>query len=377
MDPLAGISTENVSLPSNLVLDPDEGRVDPDFLASLRSDPDAFRALSSDERVAAYREHGAAIGEGVVLGERTLIIAPQIALEDRVVIGDDCDISCDEVFAVGALTHFAHRLEVRCRRASFGTNGHIGRHVRIGGGGARDPWGTFAAGDLLFLGDEAYVNPCRPVLIGREVFLTMRSVIVTHNIGHSVLEGFENRFAPVVIEDRAQIGIGTVVYAGCRIGREAIVGSNSYVVTNIPAGKLALGVPAEVAVSASRPLPPDRRSRVLAQMLDDLRELLELRGYDVAAGNNSFTLTREGEISHVLALDEVGPDFEAPTGTEVVVLTLSLNGGAPPRGCAVLDLLERRVHGEGGVVLDSVREFCRKRGIRFEPGPWRYSGGLI
>jgi hypothetical protein len=24
-----------------------------------------------------------------------------------------------------------------------------------------------------------------------------------------------------------------------------------------------------------------------------------------------------------------------------------------------------------------VREFCRKRGIRFEPGPWRYTGGLL
>jgi hypothetical protein len=35
------------------------------------------------------------------------------------------------------------------------------------------------------------------------------------------------------------------------------------------------------------------------------------------------------------------------------------------------------VHGSGGVVLDSVREFCRKRGIRFEPGPWRYREGLV
>ena len=61
---------------------------------------------------------------------------------------------------------------------------------------------------------------------------------------------------------------------------------------------------------------------------------------------------------------------------ETVVLTLALDGD-PPAGCAVLDLLGRRVHGEGGVVLESVREFCRKRGIRFEPGPWRYGGGLL
>ena len=62
---------------------------------------------------------------------------------------------------------------------------------------------------------------------------------------------------------------------------------------------------------------------------------------------------------------------------ESVVLTLELSG-EPAEDVAVLDLLERRVHGSGGGdVLDSVREFCRKRGIRFEPGPWRYRGGLV
>ena len=52
----------------------------------------------------------------------------------------------------------------------------------------------------------------------------------------------------------------------------------------------------------------------------------------------------------------------------------STSRGDVPDGVAVLDLLGRRVHGSGGVVLDSVREFCRKRGIRFEPGPWKLPG---
>jgi hypothetical protein len=59
-----------------------------------------------------------------------------------------------------------------------------------------------------------------------------------------------------------------------------------------------------------------------------------------------------------------------------VVLTLEAPGDLAS-GVAVLDLLGSRVHGEGDVVLESVREFCRKRGIRFEPGPWRYRGGLV
>jgi len=261
--------------------------------------------------------------------------------------GDECLVRCDEIFAVGSLTHFGPGLDVSCRRA----------------------------------GDEAYVNPCRPVLIGREVFLTMRSVIVTHNIGHSMLEGFENRFAPVVLEDRAQVGIGTVVYAGCRIGSEAIVASNSYVVSDIPAGKLAVGVPARVAGSARQPSSRERQSRLLRGMIDDLRELLELSGYDVSPVMEGpapgIEIRHDGATAFVFAIDALRADFQPPgTSSETVVLTLELYRDPPP-GCAVLDLIGRRVHGPGGVVLDSVREFCRKRGIRFEPGPWRYSSGLI
>jgi acetyltransferase-like isoleucine patch superfamily enzyme len=374
----AGISLEGVSLPAVLQLPETEGQLDEEFLESLRSDPGLFRALSSDERCEAYRRHGASIGEGVRLGERTMVIAPRIVLEDGVELGDDGLVQSDEVFAVGALTSFGPRLDVQCRRAFIGESGYFGRDVRVGGGGRRDPWATLAVGDLAFVGDEAFINPCRPVLIGREVFVTMRSMLVTHNIGHSVLEGFENRFAPIVLEDRAQVGLGTVVYAGCRLGREAIVASNSYVVSDIAAGQLAIGVPAKAVGVSARPVPRARQPQLVRRMLDDFRELLELRGVEVAAGSDHSVAVRvDGKTSLVLFVEKVSAKFELPeTDGEVVVLTLDA-AGEPQAGCAVLDLVARRVYGEGGVVLDSVREFCRKRGIRLEPGPWRYRSGLI
>jgi acetyltransferase-like isoleucine patch superfamily enzyme len=373
-----GISLEGVSLPALLELPETDGQLDQEFLESLRSDPDAFRALSSDERCDAYRRHGASIGDGVRLGERTIVVAPRIVLEDGVEIGDNGFVECDEVFAVGALTSFGPRLDVQCRRVFVGVNGYFGRDVRVGGGGRRDPWATLAVGDLAFVGDEAFINPCRPVVVGSEVFVTMRSMLVTHNIGHSMLEGFENRFAPIVIEDRAQVGLGTVVYAGCRLGREAIVASNSYVVSDIAAGQLAIGVPAKAVGMSARPVPRARQPQLVRRMLDDFRELLELRGVDVAAGSDHSVAVRvDGKTSLVLFAEQVDATFEPPeTDGEVVVLTLDVAGDPPP-GCAVFDLVARRVFGEGGVVLDSVRELCRKRGIRLEPGPWRYRGGLI
>jgi len=241
--------------------------------------------------------------------------------------------------------------------------------VRFGGGGHRDPWATLAVGDLAFVGDEAFVNVCRPVLIGREVFLTMRSLIVTHNIGHSILEGFENRFASVVLEDRSQVGLGAVLYAGARVGRESIVASNSYVVGEIPAGSFAIGVPAKVTGSSSHKLSDARQRELARRFVDDLHELLALRGHAVSAVEDDGFEVEGTRVAFT-------PSYRGGVDGPAVMLALDVRGEVPD-GVAVIDLLARQVHGSGGVVLDSVREFCRKRGIKLEPGPWSYPGGLI
>jgi acetyltransferase-like isoleucine patch superfamily enzyme/glycine cleavage system H lipoate-binding protein len=364
---LAGVSIDGVSLPSTFDLDESIGALDPSFLAAL--DHDAFRTLSSDEKIAALRGAGAQIGEGVDLGEASLVVAPRIVIEDGVRLGGRATLVCEEVVAIGELSQFGPDLELRCRRAFLGSGIWGGRSVRIGGGGHRDPWATLTVGDLAFVGDEAFVNVCRPVLIGREVFLTMRSLIVTHNIGHSLLEGFENRFAPVVLEDRSQVGLGAVLYAGARIGSEAIVASNSYVVGEIPAGAFAIGVPAKATGSSSHKPSVARRLELARRFVDDLHELLALRGHEVSAVEDDAF---EVEGTRIVFTQSYRGGVDAPA----VVLTLDVRE-EPPVDVAVLDLLGRRVHGSGGVVLDSVREFCRKRGIRFEPGPWSYPGGLI
>jgi len=367
---LAGVSTDGVSLPSTFDLDERAGVLDPSFLASL--DHDAFRALSMGSKIAALREAGAQIGEGVDVGEGSLVVASRIVIADGVRLGPRATIVCEEIVAIGELSQFGADLELRCRRAFLGAGIWAGRSIRFGGGGHRDPWATLTVGDLAFVGDEAFVNVCRPVLIGREVFLTMRSMIVTHNIGHSVLEGFENRFAPVVLEDRSQVGLGAVLYAGSRIGAEAIVASNSYVGGEIPAGAFVIGVPAKATGRSSHKLSDARRLELARRMIDDLHELLALRGHAVSAIEEGDPRGFEIDGTRVAFTPSYRGGVEAPA----VILALDVRGDVTD-GIAVVDLVGRRVHGSGGVVLDSVREFCRKRGIRLEPGPWSYSGGLV
>ena len=212
-----------------------------------------------------------AIGEDVRLGSGTVVVAPRIVLEDGVTIADGGSVRCDEVFAAGALAAFGPRLELACRRAFVGAGLWAGRGIRIGGGGHRDPWATFVIGDLGFIGDEAFVNVGRPVLIGREAFVTMRSVLLTHNVGHSLLEGSRTASPASCSRTGRRSASGRSSYAGCRVGRESIVASNSYVVSDIPAGSLAVGVPARVSrARRAGPLSRPRQVAAARQIVDEL-----------------------------------------------------------------------------------------------------------
>jgi hypothetical protein len=103
--------------------------------------------------------------------------------------------------------------------------------------------------------------------------------------------------------------------------------------------------------------------------VDDLHELLALRGHAVSAiEDDGFEI----EGTRVAFAQSYRGGVEAPA----VVLAMEVKADVP-EGLAVIDLLDRRLYGAGGVVLDSVREFCRKRGIKLDPGPWSYPGGLI
>jgi len=65
---------------------------------------------------------------------------------------------------------------------------------------------------------------------------------------------------PTIVEDEASIGSGSTIVAGVRIGRGALVGAGAVVTKDVPAGMLAIGVPAEVVGPA-----PDRSTESVAE----------------------------------------------------------------------------------------------------------------
>jgi acetyltransferase-like isoleucine patch superfamily enzyme len=374
---LRGVSLNNVTLPSGLS-ETWVGNLDPDFYAHLSRNAQAFGKLSSVRKCREYAKHGASIGADVLIGEGSQIVAPRIVLGDGVEIGANSDIRCRESFSMGSLTSFRAGLFVRGGIVSMGQNVFAGSRIQIGGGGHADPWSLLCVGDDTFLGDDLFINICRPVVIGKQVFLTQRAMLVAHNVGHSVLEGYENCFEPIVLEDFCQVGMASTLYAGVRIGKSSIVASNSYVISSIPEGKLAIGVPARVVRDAARSIDRKAQIRIAREMVRDFRDLLKLKGLGVSeVADDAFSLIREErryELQFIDSLREFQPGNEGHGSR--VVWTLEAIGSAP-LGTTIFNLLGKTVEGETDIFTDSAREFLRKRGIRFQPGPWRYRRGLI
>jgi acetyltransferase-like isoleucine patch superfamily enzyme len=152
-------------------------------------------------------------GANVFIGEHVIIYrahknAGPVALGDRVHLHRDTiiEIGAGGSFTVGPDTH----IQPRCQFSAYAAAIQIGRDVEIAPHCAFYPYDHgFAPGELI-----------------RKQPLQTRG--------------------DIVIGDDAWLGVGVIVLSGVRIGKGAVIGAGSVVAHDIPAGAIAVGVPARV-----------------------------------------------------------------------------------------------------------------------------------
>jgi acetyltransferase-like isoleucine patch superfamily enzyme len=154
------------------------------------------------------REELAAIGEGVVIEPGVLVFHPEnIRLGDNVYVGHNAILK-----------------------------GYYKNTMTIG----QDTW----------IGQACFLHGAGQLTVGRAVGIgPMVKILTSQHAGddlHLPVLCTELRFAPVVIEDGADIGAGSVILPGVRIGEGAIVGAGAVVSRDVPAYTVAAGVPARI-----------------------------------------------------------------------------------------------------------------------------------
>jgi acetyltransferase-like isoleucine patch superfamily enzyme len=351
------------------------GQMDPAFLALLRRDPAGFRALSSEMKVHLYRQHGARIGEGVRIEPGAIIIAASVSIGAASSIGADSSIECDAL-RLGRLVALGKRTRVRCRAVEIGDALWSKDDVVIGGGGGEEAGARLRAGDACFFGEGAYLNTCQPLTLGDEVCIGSRAMLFTHSHWQSVLRGYPSLFAPIEVGDHVFIGNQAFVFPGVTIGPGATVMVNSFVALNVPPNTLVGGVPAQVVRHVVAPSRAEQVAIVRDRLMQELATALAERGAQVTRRESGGTVILDLSDGAVV---QFTPSWEAGTlrpdrRIVVVTFTEATTVTVPPR-VTLFDLAASRVVGMQDALSDDVREFCRRRGMRFRPFAWRYRVG--
>lgn len=105
-------------------------------------------------------------------------------------------------------------------------------------------------GSDTWIGQGCFFHSAGGIYIGNTVGIGPMVKILTsfHGEDSSEIPVMLNplRFAPVHIEDGADIGVGTIILPGVTIGRNSIVGAGSVVTKDVPPYSVVAGSPARL-----------------------------------------------------------------------------------------------------------------------------------
>jgi acetyltransferase-like isoleucine patch superfamily enzyme len=112
------------------------------------------------------------------------------------------------------------------------------------------PSNKLVLGDGTWIGEQCFINAAGGLTVGSNVGIGPGVRIITSS---HVEEGIQKpilhsriAFAPVMIEDDADLGVAAVVLPGVIVGRGAQVGAGAVVNRNVPPYAVVAGVPARI-----------------------------------------------------------------------------------------------------------------------------------
>jgi acetyltransferase-like isoleucine patch superfamily enzyme len=360
--PAAGIVRESdvrafgaAAEPAPAVEEPSAGRLSEELRERLRTDGASIAALSSDEKVELYREHGAAIGERVTIGRGTLIGAAFVEIGADTSIGEEALVRARR-FTIGELGQIGASCRFFCRDFVAGDVVTLRWNVAVvdGQGGIHD----CRIGDLCFVAYDTYLNTDRDVTLGERVCLSPGTRIYTHRKWLEALDGYPFSYAPVSIGERSWLGPGSLILPGVVLDAEVTVMANSVIASNAPKGALLGGVPATIVKRTQRAdLDLAHRAAVVREIFEGNSEALAVLGWTLeaeAATAGSWTGRLTGSEEARVVVD----------GRTVTV------------GDTVFDLDARTVRGPRNGATDVIRHLLFKYGHVFEPRLWRFGARL-
>jgi acetyltransferase-like isoleucine patch superfamily enzyme len=148
-------------------------------------------------------------------------------------------IGTNVIFEPGSMVFHAPQI-------SLGNNVYVGHYAILKGYYRNE----MVVGDNVWIGQQCFLHSAGGLTIGNNVGIGPGVRIHTarhEELGRSVpILAAPTEPAAVTIEDDADLGIGSIILPGVRVGRGAQIGAGAVVAEDVPAYAIAAGVPARV-----------------------------------------------------------------------------------------------------------------------------------
>ncbi len=130
-------------------------------------------------------------------------------------------------------------------RVRIGAESVLKEHVKISCNG-----GDIAIGERVQVGYFSIIASHGPIQIGRDTLIaehvTIRGSQHRYDQGSLPKQSQGDSVGAVVIGENVWIGANVVILPGVEIGDHSVIGAGAVVTRSIPAGKVAVGLPAKV-----------------------------------------------------------------------------------------------------------------------------------
>jgi acetyltransferase-like isoleucine patch superfamily enzyme len=308
------------------------------------------------------------LGDGVRIGRNCILKSNQIRIHENSKLGDDNDIQPYELFQMGRASHFGNQTNIRGREVTFGDEVFITNGFRVGGGGRNEPDAILTVGDRCTMHNN-FINVARQVTIGNDVGFSPETILITHGYWQSVLEGYTATFAPITVHDWVIIGMRAIILPGVEIGESTTVGAGSVVSRSLPAKCVAAGIPAKVIKSNyPTPISDQKQNDIMIDILHRYKDLLSDKGYSVVRVDEIeegvlLEFERNGSRTNISFFRESPIPSQAFNAGFNIVLTFG--NEVEQANTTIMNLKTLKILGEVNPVVQDLRDFLRRYGIRF------------
>jgi acetyltransferase-like isoleucine patch superfamily enzyme len=272
--------------------------------------------------------------------KNSIITADKIIMEEHCIIGDGVRINVRGTFHLGKCSVIQDNCKITCQEFYADEYLFMASGVEIGRGGCNNPDSTIKIGKHVGIFENTVINVNSPVTIGDDVGIGAEVMIWTHGAWLDITQGFPADFGPVTIGNNVWLPAKSIMLPNTSIGDNTVIGIGSIITKHIPSGCLAAGIPCKVLRSDCYP-----KTMTGLEKKTIITDILNEWLYKLAPHKNIKSVT---DLKYNVDIDAI----ELHQNDNVTFYYID----------------KRVIEGYNDVVSEDLRDYLRRRGIKYFTG---------